>query len=100
MNQRIKSGSIKLFVLSLAVVVVGCSSPKPKPAERDGVVQVGANTQPNDRRSTVQLRREYSNIVPVNSPDRLSGVQPEDSRVDPVSKDFPVPDGDSGIERN
>ncbi|NEQ53636.1 MAG: hypothetical protein F6K11_26470, partial [Leptolyngbya sp. SIO3F4] len=42
---------------------MGCSSPKPKPAERDGVVQVGANTQPNDRRSTVQLRREYSNIV-------------------------------------
>lgn len=63
MNQRIKTAAFNTIALSLAAIVAGCSSPTPRPAERDGVVQVGANTQPKDRRSTTQLRREYSDIA-------------------------------------
>ncbi|GAB5495276.1 MAG: hypothetical protein Phyf2KO_03560 [Phycisphaerales bacterium] len=63
MNQRFKSCAMSLVSLSMVALVAGCSSPKPRPTERDGVVQVGANTQAKDRRSTAELRREYSSIV-------------------------------------
>lgn len=63
MYQQPRQTARKIVLVSLAALVVGCSSSKPRPVERDGVVQVGTNTQPKERRSTAQLRREYSNIA-------------------------------------